>query len=66
MNDSVRAYQRQLIRQRYACDRRVAEIRYLMELQLAHGDGRLDFSRGMPTQALVERLNHIFAMWRTP
>jgi hypothetical protein len=64
MNDSVRAYQRQLIRDRYACDRKVAEARYLMELQLAHGDGRLDFNK-LPTQALVERLHHIFAMWRT-
>jgi hypothetical protein len=63
---SVRAYQRQLIRDSYAKDLKVQQVRYVMELHLAQGDAHLAFRNGLPEQALVERLNHVFALWRKP
>jgi hypothetical protein len=63
---SVRAYQRQLIRDSYARDIKVQQARYIYELHLAQGDGLLAFNKGLPSQAVVDAMNHIFALWRTP
>jgi hypothetical protein len=62
---SVRAYQRQLIRDSYANDPAIRCVRSRMLDDLAHGDALMAHHK-LPTQAVVEQLQHIFALWRTP
>lgn len=62
---AVNAARRQQIRDSYARDLPLQQVRYVMELHLAQGDARLCFRNGMPEQSLADQLSHIFALWRT-
>jgi len=58
-HNSVRAYQRRLIRERYERDPKVREVRYVMEEHMRQGDNYLAFRRGMPEARVVDAIRRI-------